>query len=109
MTGLSIILALRAALSPSVLWQNLRCGLPTDMILQKRPTRFAKTNNQKIFLLGHKNLSVITAVNKTFVKVQTKKYHTVVPNNITTTIPNTADITHMHPINSTTFLKKSIF
>jgi len=35
MTGLSIIFARRVALSPSVLCQTLRCGLPTDMILQK--------------------------------------------------------------------------
>jgi len=71
MTGRSMILILIAALSPYVLWRTLRCGLPADMILQKKPTRFAKTNNPKIFLLGHKNLSIITAVNKTFLKVQT--------------------------------------
>jgi hypothetical protein len=35
MTGLSIILALRAVLSPSILCRSLRCGLPEDMILQK--------------------------------------------------------------------------
>jgi hypothetical protein len=34
MTSQSIILALRAALSPSVLCHTLRCGLPADMILQ---------------------------------------------------------------------------
>jgi hypothetical protein len=53
-TGRSMILALRAALSPSVLWQNLHCGLPANMIMQKRPTIFAK-NNPKIFLFGHTN------------------------------------------------------
>jgi hypothetical protein len=52
-TGRSMILARRAALSSSVLWRTLRCGLPVDMILQKRPIRFAK-DNPKIFLLGHK-------------------------------------------------------
>jgi hypothetical protein len=35
MTGLSINLALRAALPPSVLFRTLRYGLPADMILQK--------------------------------------------------------------------------
>jgi hypothetical protein len=50
MTGRSIILALRAALSPSVLCQTLRCGLPADMILQKKPTRFANNNPKEIFL-----------------------------------------------------------
>jgi hypothetical protein len=35
MTGLSIILALRVAISPSVLCRTLRCGLTADMILQK--------------------------------------------------------------------------
>jgi hypothetical protein len=53
-TGRSIILALRAALSPSVLWRTRRCGLPTDMILQKKPTRFAKSNPKEIVLLVHK-------------------------------------------------------
>jgi hypothetical protein len=51
MTGLSIILALRAALSPYVLWRNLGCGLPADMVLQKKPTRFAKNNNPKDIIL----------------------------------------------------------
>jgi hypothetical protein len=71
MTVRSIILILIAALSLSVLWRTLRWGLPGDMILQKSPTRFAKTNNPKVFLLGHKNLSIITAVNRTCLKVQT--------------------------------------
>jgi hypothetical protein len=53
MTSRSIILALRAALSPSVLCRTLRYGLPTYMILQKKPTRFAKNNPKKIFLLVH--------------------------------------------------------
>jgi hypothetical protein len=53
MTGRFIILALRAALSPSVLWWILRYGLPADMILQKRPTRFAKNNPKEIILLVH--------------------------------------------------------
>jgi hypothetical protein len=52
-TGKSIILALRAALSPSVLWRTLLCGLPADIILQKRPTRFAKNNPKEIILLVH--------------------------------------------------------
>jgi hypothetical protein len=51
MTGQSIILAPRAALSPSVLWRTLRCGLPADMVLQKKPTRFAKNNNPKEIIL----------------------------------------------------------
>jgi hypothetical protein len=72
MTGRSMILILIAALSPSVLWRTLRCGLPADMIMQKRQTRFSKSNNLKIFLLGHKNLSIITAVKRTVLKVQTK-------------------------------------
>jgi hypothetical protein len=71
MTVRSIILALRAVLSPSVLWWTLRYGLPADMVLQKKPTRFAKKNNPKVFLLGHKNLSIITAVNGTCLQVQT--------------------------------------
>jgi hypothetical protein len=54
MTGRSMILILIAALSPSVLWRTLHCGLPADMIMRKRPTRFAKDNNPKIFLLRHK-------------------------------------------------------
>jgi hypothetical protein len=37
MTMRSIILALRAVLSPSVLWRTLRCGLPADMV--KMPKR----------------------------------------------------------------------
>jgi hypothetical protein len=69
MTGRSMILILIAALSPSVLWRTLRWGLPANMILQKRPTRFAKTNNPKIFLLGHKNWSIITAVKMTVLKL----------------------------------------
>jgi len=69
MTVQSIILALRAVLSPSILWRTLHCGLPADMVLQKRPTRFAKTNNPKVFLLGHKNLSIITAVKMTFSQI----------------------------------------
>jgi hypothetical protein len=52
-TGRSIILALRAALSLSVLWRTLHCGLPADMILQKSPTRFAKNNPKEIILLVH--------------------------------------------------------
>jgi hypothetical protein len=48
-----MILALRASLSPSVLWRTLRCGLPADMILQKRPTRFAKNNPKELILLVH--------------------------------------------------------
>jgi hypothetical protein len=65
-TGQSMILALRAALSPSVLWRTLHCGLLADMILQKRPTRFAKIN-PKIFLLGHIKFffGIITAVKGT--------------------------------------------
>jgi hypothetical protein len=51
MTGQSIILALRAALSPSILYRTLRYGLPADMMLQKRPTRFANNNPKEIFLL----------------------------------------------------------
>jgi hypothetical protein len=47
MFGRSIILALRVTLSPSVLWRTLRCGLLADMILQKKPTRFAKKIIQK--------------------------------------------------------------
>jgi hypothetical protein len=35
MTGLSIILARRAALSPSVFYWTLRCGLLADIFLQK--------------------------------------------------------------------------
>jgi len=71
-TGQSMILARRAALSPSVLWRTLRCELPADMILQKRPTRFAK-NNPKIFLLGHKNFfGIIKAVKGTCPKIETK-------------------------------------
>jgi hypothetical protein len=54
MTGQSIILALRAALSPSVLYRTLRCGLPVDMVLQKKPTRSANNNPKEIFLLVHK-------------------------------------------------------
>jgi len=53
MIGRSIILALRAALSPSVLCRTLRCGLPADMILHKKPTRFANNNPKEIFLLVH--------------------------------------------------------
>jgi hypothetical protein len=53
MTGRSIILALKVALSPSVLCRTLRCGLPADMILQKKPTRFANNNPKEIFLLVH--------------------------------------------------------
>jgi hypothetical protein len=53
MTGRSIILALKAALSPSVLWRTLRYGLPINMILQKEPTRFAKNNSKEIILLVH--------------------------------------------------------
>jgi len=37
MTGWSIILDLRVARSPFVLCRTLRCGLPADMILQKKP------------------------------------------------------------------------
>jgi hypothetical protein len=46
-----MILALRAALSPSVLGRTLRYGLPADMVLQKKPTRFAKNNNPKEIIL----------------------------------------------------------
>jgi hypothetical protein len=53
MTGRSIILALRAALSPSVLYRTLRCGLHADMILQKKPIRVSKNNPKEIFLLVH--------------------------------------------------------
>jgi hypothetical protein len=57
MIGRSIILALWAALSPSVLCRTLYCGLPADMILQKKPTKFV--NYKKIFLLVHiENLAV---------------------------------------------------
>jgi len=90
--GRSMILALRAALSPSVLWRTLRCGLPADMILQKRPTRFAK-NNPKIFLLGH--IKIITAVKRLF-QNRDKKYHNAVHNNTKSNNPNTADLSHRH-------------
>jgi hypothetical protein len=83
MTGWSMILARRAALSPSVLWRTLRGGLPADMILQKKPTRFAKKKkNPKMFLLGHKSknvlvrsqkLGIITAVKMTFSKRTDRK------------------------------------
>jgi hypothetical protein len=53
MTGRSIILALKAVLSPSVLYRTLRCGLPADMFLQKKPVRFANNNPKEIFLLVH--------------------------------------------------------
>jgi hypothetical protein len=53
MTNRSIILALRATLSPSVLCQTLRCGLPADMVLQKKPTRFTNNNPEEILLLVH--------------------------------------------------------
>jgi hypothetical protein len=46
-----MILALRAALSPSVLGRTLRYGLPADMVLQKKPTRFSKNNNPKEIIL----------------------------------------------------------
>lgn len=39
MTERSMILVLRVALSPSVLWQTRRCGLPADMILQKETNK----------------------------------------------------------------------
>jgi hypothetical protein len=70
MTGRSIILALRAALSPFVLWQTLRCGLPVDMILQKKPARFAKKIIPKYSCLW-KKLGIIMAVKWTLLKVQT--------------------------------------
>jgi hypothetical protein len=105
-----MILILIAALSPSVLWRTLRCGLPADMILQKRPIRFAKNNNPKIFLLGHKKMDIITAVKKTFPKIQTENIKLwSQKKNTTTNSLNTTDITHMHLIISTTFLNKSIF
>jgi hypothetical protein len=85
MTMRSIILALRAVMSPFVLWRTLGCGLPADMVLQKRPRRFAKTNNPNVFLLGHKNLSIITV--DFFTNID-RNYHIVVPKNN----PNTADI-----------------
>jgi hypothetical protein len=77
-----MILALRAALSPSVIWGTLRCGLPADMILQKRPTRFAK-NNPKIFLLGHKKkFSIIMGVKGTCPKIETENItmQSIIPN-----------------------------
>lgn len=53
MTGRSIILALKAALSPSILCRTLRCGLSANMVLQKKPTRFANNNPKEIFLFVH--------------------------------------------------------
>jgi len=41
------------ALSPSVLCRTLRCGLPANMVLQKKPTRLANNNPKEIFLLVH--------------------------------------------------------
>jgi hypothetical protein len=78
MTVRSIVLALRAVLSPSVLWQTLRCGLPADMVLQKRPTRFAKTNNPKVFLLGQK-FEHYNSSKWDLSKSTDRKYHPVVP------------------------------
>jgi hypothetical protein len=70
-----MILALRAALSPSILCQTLRCGLPADMILQN--------NNQQdlpqiiqtdhILVSFKKKSGSITAVNWTFPKVTSSK------------------------------------
>jgi hypothetical protein len=53
-TSRSIILARRDARSHSVFWRTMRCGLPADMILQKKPTRFAKNNPNEIILLVHR-------------------------------------------------------
>jgi hypothetical protein len=106
MTGRSIILALRAALSPIVLCRTLRCRLPADMVLQKKPTRFANNNPKEIFLLVLKKKIWHHNGNKMdFSKITNRKYHITVHNNTETDNPNTTDITNMHFIISTTFLK----
>jgi hypothetical protein len=56
MIDLFMILALRAANSQFVLCRTLRCGLPANMVLQKKPTRFANNNPKEIFLLVHKKI-----------------------------------------------------
>jgi hypothetical protein len=112
-TGRSIILALRAALSPSVLYRTMRCGLLADMILQKKPTRFAKDNPKNILVSEYRKSSIITAVKKTFPKITNRKYHKTVLNNTEPDNPNTADITkgnsNIPKRNSTTFPKLSLF
>jgi hypothetical protein len=104
--GWSIILALRAALSPSVLCRTLPCGMLANMVLQKKPTRFANNNPKEIFLLVLiKKFGIITAIKWTFPKITNRKYHITVHNNTETDNPNIADITNMHFIISTTFRK----
>jgi hypothetical protein len=104
--GRSIILALRAALSPFVLCQTLCCGLPANMVMQKKPTRFANNNSKRnILVSSHRKFGIITAVKWTFPKITNRKYHNTVHNNTETNNPNTADITNMHFIISTRFPK----
>jgi hypothetical protein len=84
------------------------------MILQKKPTRFAK-NNPKIYILvsAHRKSGIITAVKWTFPKITNRKYHKTVLNNTELDNPNTADITkgnsNIPKRNSTTFPKLSRF
>jgi hypothetical protein len=82
MTGRSIILALRAALSPSVLCRTLHCGLPADMVLQKNPTRFGNNNPKEIFLLVHKKIRHYNNSKMDFPKnYKHEKYHNIVHQN----------------------------
>jgi hypothetical protein len=58
----------------------LRCGLPADKILQKKPTRFAKNNPKRNnFVNAHRKFGSITAVKGTFKtgkKYSPQKYQT---------------------------------
>jgi len=69
MTVRSIILAWIAALSSIILWRTLRDGLPADMILHRKPTRFATKIQNNILVRLWKILDRITAVKRTFAKI----------------------------------------
>jgi hypothetical protein len=98
MTSRSIIIALRATRSPSVLCLILRCGLPVDMILQKKQTRFAKKKKSKRnnLVSVHRKSGIITAIKRTFPKITNRKYHNTVHNNTEPDNPNTTNISNMH-------------
>jgi hypothetical protein len=97
MTSRFIILALRAALSPSILCLTLHCGLPADMIL----------------VSAHRKSGIITAVKGTFPKITNRKYHKTVLNNTEPDNPNRTDITkgnsNIPKRKSLTFPKLSLF
>jgi hypothetical protein len=76
-------------LANSALWITCRHDFA------KETNKICQENNPKVFLLRQK-IGHYNGGKMDFAQSTNRKYHTEVPNNITTNNTNTSDITHMH-------------